>query len=187
MINELPARSSNLTEQQQREATAAVYGASMSPNTTELTYEERIRMRRMLDALDQKEGSALKEFDLNKPPVPPYVYREYPFILYHHQSKQAKAAHNHEQRQKMLAEGWSENPIAIETPAVELTVSERMQAEELDRQLKMPREQLEAEQSAEHMAAMRARIAELEAQVGVNVTTEPAETETEKSQRKRSK
>ena len=107
----------------------------MSPKTTELTYEERVRMRRHLDELDAKEAGGHKEFDLNKPLTPPYVYREYPFLMYHHATRKTRPAHNAEQRQRMLAEGWSEDPVMIESPEVELTVTERMQAEELDRAL----------------------------------------------------
>jgi head-tail adaptor len=66
-----------------------------------------------------------------------------------------------------------------------------MQAEEIDRQLKMPNEQLEAERSAEHMAKMRAEIAELRARAEGDQQREfisaGAETEPRKSQTKRSK
>ena len=162
----------------------------MSPNA-ELTYEERVRMRRHLEDLDGKEAAGHKEFDLNKPPVPPYVYREYPFLMYHHASKQTRPAHNHEQRQKMLAEGWSQDPVRIETAEVELTSGERMQAEEIDRQLKMPKEQLEVEQSAEYMAKMRSEIAELKARLaqneGVETKDEPEIETVRKSLGKRSK
>ena len=205
-INEIPAAGSNLTEKQQREAMAAVYdlaGASMHPNTQnelmdeerELTYVERVRMRQHLDNLDQKQAGGLKEFDLNKPPVPPYAYREYPFLMYNHRTKQTRAALNHEQRQKMLAGQWpqypgqwSEEPARAEIPEVELTVSERLQAEEIDRRLKMPKEQLETELSAQHMAEMRTKIAELEARLAhEDLNKEPEMATTEISNRKRSK
>jgi hypothetical protein len=195
-INEIPTHQSNLTELEQREALAAAYGlpgAPMSPNNThtEFTYEERVKMRRHLDELDAKEAGGQKEFDLNKPPVPRYVYREYPFLMYHHATRQTRPAQNFEQREKMLAEGWSADPVPIETPAIELTIEEQMQAEEIDRQLKMPKDQLEAERSAEHMAKMRAEIAELRARAEGDQQREfisaGAETEPRKSQTKRSK
>jgi hypothetical protein len=134
---------SNLTEKEQREAMQAVYGlaerGNMSP-ITELTYEERVKMRRMLDQLDQKEASgAMKEFDLNKPPVPPYVYREYPFLLYNHSTMKARPAHNHEERQRMLAEGWSEDPFPSEPTEVPLTVEEHAEADEINRKLEKKR------------------------------------------------
>jgi hypothetical protein len=166
-INEIPAKLSGLTEQQEKEAIAAVYGAArMHPNTmTELTYEERVKMRRMLDELDQKQAGGMKEFDLNKPPVPAYAYQEYPFLLYNHQTKQSRPAMNPQQRQQMLAAGWSENPVPTESPEVELTPIERQIAEEIDRRLRMPKEEFEA-----------------------LAQQEPAESETpDKSNRKRSK
>jgi hypothetical protein len=195
MINEVPAYPVHLTEKQEHEALAAAYGAPMSP---EMTYEERVRMRRILDDLDRKEAGGSKEFDLNKPPVPPYVYREYPFLMYNHGKvagpdawKMVKPALNHEQREKMRSEGWSEEPRPIEIPGVELTASERLQADEIDRRLRMPRERLEAEQSAEYMASMRAQIEELEAklavQSGEEPKAEPSELETIQQSRKRSK
>jgi hypothetical protein len=149
----------------------------------------------MLDDLDQKQAGGMKEFDLNKPPVPPYVYREYPFLMYHHPTRRAAPALNHEQRQKMLSEGWSEEPAAADIPEVALTVSERMQADELDRRLKMPKEQFEAEQSAEYLAGMRAEIADLRARLREQEPprepeeaasqSEPAESETVQPSRRR--
>ena len=200
-INEFPATPASLTEKQEREAMAAVYGlqgAPMHPNTqTELSYEERVKMRRMLDELDQKQAGGLKEFDLNKPPVPPYAYSEYPFLLYNHQTKQTRAAMNPQQRQQMIASGWSEDPVPVENPEVALTATELMQADEIDRRLKMSKDQLEAEQSAGHMAAMRAEIEELRSllrqqqdvhahDAGLNGEITELET-AEKSARKRSK
>src|SRR5262245_21246077 len=108
-INEFHAHYSNLTPQQEREATAAIYGldarSAMSP--TDFSYEERVRLRQLLDTLDQKDAAGRKEFDLAKPPVPPYVYREYPFILYNHQTRKSQPAHNYEEKEQMLANGWS--------------------------------------------------------------------------------
>lgn len=195
-INESPARHSDLTDEQQREALAAAYslsGAPMSPNAnTDFTYEERVKMRRHLDEMDAKEAAGRKEFDLNKPPVPPYVYREYPFLMYNHATRRTRAAHSHAEKQKMLGEGWSEDPIPAEVPEVALTAAERMQAEEIDRQLKMPREQLEIERSAEHMARMRAENEELrarlaQAEAGDRNDAETAEMSEKKANAKRSK
>ena len=100
---------SNLTEEQQREAQKAIYGlagrvpTTMSPEN--LTYEDRVRMRRILDQLDQKEQTGMKEFDLNKPPQAPYAYREFPYLLYDHANARTRAARNHEERELMLSQG----------------------------------------------------------------------------------
>jgi len=131
---------SNLTEKEQREAVRALYGLAgehmHNPNPTDLTYEERVMLRRLLDDADQKDAAnAMREFDLNKPPVPPYVYREYPRLLYNHQTKQNKRAHTYEQQQSMLAEGWSEQPLAPQILEVELTAQEQEEAEAIDKQL----------------------------------------------------
>jgi hypothetical protein len=136
-MNESLGRPSNLTQKQQREALEAIYGLTMTP-TPELTYEERIKMRRYLDQLDQKESGSMKTFDLNKPPQDPYVYREYPILLYKHATGENKPAYDYEQRQRMLADGWSENPKREAAPAVvdDLTEDERREAEAMDKQLK---------------------------------------------------
>jgi hypothetical protein len=128
----------NLTEKQQREAERAIYGLAerepMSPET--LSYEDRVRMRRLLDQMDQKEAAgAMRDFDLNKPPAQPYVYREFPFLLYHHADGKTKPALNPEMREKMLAEGWSEAPFPAELPEIPLTAAEHAEAEKIESQL----------------------------------------------------
>jgi hypothetical protein len=139
-LNESSGLISSLTEKEQKEAMAAVYGLGdlMSPDT--LTYEDRVRMRRLLDQMDQKDTvGSTKEFDLNKPPAPPYVYREFPFLLYNHTSRQAKPAKNQEERERMLAAGWSEDPFPSEVPEVLLTSDELAEAEEVNQKLKKRR------------------------------------------------
>jgi hypothetical protein len=133
-------RPSNLTQQQQQEAMEAIYGlgerGTMTPNT-ELTYEERIKLRRMLDGLDQKEAGGHKEFDLNKPPASPYTYREYPRLMFRHDTGAYRPAHNHEERLQMEDAGWSADPVApAPPPEVELTAEEMAEVNVVDRQLK---------------------------------------------------
>lgn len=129
---------SNLTEKQQREAERAIYGLAeergpMSPET--LTYEDRVRMRRVLDQLDQKEqAGAMKDFDLNKPPTT-YTFREYPFLMYNHDAKATKPARNPEERERMTAEGWSEDPFPTEHPEIPLTAAEHAEAEAIEAKL----------------------------------------------------
>ena len=101
-----------------------------------LTYEERVKMRQYLDQMDQKEASsAMKDFDLNKPPVPAYHYREFPFLMYDHQSQRTRPARNHEEREQLLAQGWSEDPFATEQPEIPLTAAEHAEAAEIDNKL----------------------------------------------------
>ena len=86
-------------------------------NQADFSYEDRVRMRRWLDSEDQKQAGGMKEFDLAKPPVPAYQYREYPFLMYHHASGVAKPARNYEERHIMLAQGWSESAAREEAHA----------------------------------------------------------------------
>lgn len=112
----------------------------MTP-TPDLTYEQRVALRQALDILDQKDAAhSRREFDLAKPPVPPYVYREFPFLLYNHQTKESKPAHNYEEKQQMLADGWSVDPFPAEPPpGPPLTAEERTAIEEIDRKLEKRR------------------------------------------------
>lgn len=134
---------SNLTEKQQREAEKALYGLEseppiMSPET--ISYEERVKMRRYLDQMDAKDAAnSTKEFDLNNPRVPAYQYREFPFLMYHHQEKKAKPARNPEERERMLAEGWSVDPFPAEMPEIPLSAAEQAQVDEIDKELKKKR------------------------------------------------
>lgn len=138
-INEIPAHQSSLTEKEQKEALAALYGESkpMYPNPqTEWTYEERVKIRQMLDMADQKEAAnGMREFDLNKPPTPPYRHNEYPYLMYNHETGQSRAALNHLQREQLAAQGWSENPVPPEPVEVQLTARELEEAEAIDKQL----------------------------------------------------
>lgn len=135
------ARSSELTQKQQQEAVEAIYGLpgkpdTMHPPNDEPSYEERQKWRAYLDQLDRKEAT-VKEFDLNKPPVEPYVYREYPKMMFEHATGKTRIARNHEEREFLLTRGWSDQPIAIESPPVlvPMTVEEEMEIEEIDRKL----------------------------------------------------
>lgn len=78
-------------------------------NQVDFSYEDRIKLRRWLDDQDQKQAGGMKEFDLAKPPVPPYQYREYPYMMYDHSAGRAKPARNYEERQIMIGQGWSES------------------------------------------------------------------------------
>lgn len=134
---------SNLTEKQQREAQQAIYGLeerapAMTPDT--LTYEERVKMRRYLDQLDQKEAAGIKDFDLNKPPTAPYVYREFPRLMYHHDRREARPAANQMEKDRMLAEGWAIEPFPSEPPPeIPLTAAEHAEADFINSKLEKRR------------------------------------------------
>lgn len=135
-LNEAGYRDSNLTERQQHEAMESIYGLGETMTPTDLSYEDRVRMRRMLDELDQKETvGATKDFDLNKPPTAKYVFQEFPFLMYHHQSKRCKAARNHVEREEMERGGWSVDPFPAEGAELPLTAEEHAEVEEVQRKL----------------------------------------------------
>lgn len=124
-----------MNSKEEHEALQAIYGQTPMPvEDDNLTYEDRVRMRRMLDNLDAKEAGGQKEFDLNKPPTPPYRYREYPFLMYH-PSQKPRPARSHEERLSMVAQGWSEDPEPAPAPEPVMTYADRLEAEEMDRRL----------------------------------------------------
>ena len=101
---------SNLTKEQKRAAEAAVYGQSvpsMPPNA--LTHEEIERMRTLVAQQDAQ--GAVKEFDLNNPATPPYVFQPFPTTVYHHATKRNKIVADQEALDAALAEGWKHAPI----------------------------------------------------------------------------
>lgn len=128
---------SNLTEQQQREAEQALYGLDKGPTMSpEPTHEEYERMRQILAQHDAKTAqNSMKEFDLNKPPSKPYIYQEFPFLMYHHQTKKTRPARNNGEREQMLVEGWSMDPFPAEGVEIPLTAAEHAEADEIDARL----------------------------------------------------
>lgn len=139
-LNESAGLLTNLTDKEQKEAMRTIYGLGdpMSPET--LTYEDRVRMRRLLDQMDQKDAvGSTKEFDLNKPPTKPYVYSEFPFLMYHHGTRQTRPAKNSEERERMLDAGWSEEPFPSEAAEIPLTAEEHAEADQINRKLEKKR------------------------------------------------
>lgn len=131
---------SNLTQKQQREAMESLYGLTEERTTMapEMTYEERERLRQILAQHDAKDAAqANSTFDLNKPPQAKYVYREFPFVMYNHATGKAKAARDHVERERLIAEGWSSDPIAPEAPPeIPLTAAEQAEADTINTQLR---------------------------------------------------
>jgi hypothetical protein len=134
----------SLTEKQQHEAMAAIYnppGQSMHPNPqNEWTYEERVRIRQLLDMADQKDVSnSMGVFDLNKPPTAPYVYREYPRLMYHHDTRANRRARDYDEEQQLIVQGWTRDPVPPEVVEVELTALEQEEAEKINAKLEKKR------------------------------------------------
>jgi len=127
---------SNLTKEQQRAAEAAIYGQSvptMPPNA--LTQEEIERMRTLVAQNDAQ--GAIKEFDLNNPVTPPYVYQPFPTTVYHHATKRNKIVPDQEALDKALAEGWAHTPVESDPPPeIELDPEAKEEASAVDAHLK---------------------------------------------------
>jgi hypothetical protein len=133
---------SSLTEDQQREAMKAIYGLERQPMTPDpLRSDEIERMRQIIAQHDAKTAqNSMKEFDLNKPPVAPYVYQEFPFLMYHHETRRTKPAINNEMRERMQDEGWSVAPFPSDPPPeIPLTAAEHAEADEINNKLKKRR------------------------------------------------
>jgi hypothetical protein len=140
-LNEAFSPYSSLNQQQQHEAMEAIYGLKKEqPMTPQLTHDEFERMRQILAQHDAETvQKSMKEFDLNNPPVERYVFREYPFLMYNHQTGKTQPAVNHEVRQRMLAEGWTEEPFTAEPQEIPLTAAEEAEAEQINSKLKKRR------------------------------------------------
>jgi hypothetical protein len=130
---------SNLTKEQKRAAEAAIFGQpvpNMSPMT--LTPEEIERMRTLVAQHDSQ--GAVKEFDLNNPPTPPYVYQPFPTTVYHHATKRTKVVTDQDALDKAEAEGWKHEPIPSEPPPeIELDAATKEEVAAADKEAKKPR------------------------------------------------
>lgn len=75
----------------------------------DLTFADRTRLRQMLDAEDLKQTGGMKSFDLNKPPTPPYQFREFPCMMFGENGATC-AAHNSYERDQLRRQGWTDAP-----------------------------------------------------------------------------
>jgi len=131
---------SNLTKEQQRAAESAVYGQSVPTMThNQLTPEEIERMRTLVAQHDSQ--GAVKEFDLNNPVTPPYVYQPFPTTVYHHATGRNKVVPDQEALDKALAEGWKHTPTAASDPPpeIELDDATKEEAAAVDKEAKKPK------------------------------------------------
>jgi hypothetical protein len=142
-INEASFQPTGLTPTQQRDATAAIYGFSSGLNldaNAPLSPEQAEWLRSLLARYDH-DHSHMQEFDLNKPPQPRYVYREFPRMLYHHERRTMETVGNQAQLDYYLANGWSKEPFSLEMQPAAPALSEADQREAafVDAELKRKR------------------------------------------------
>jgi hypothetical protein len=148
-INESTGRIySGLTPKEEHEAMREIYGLgdqrTMTP-VANAVYEARIQaLEAKIKELDPRQAApGMKEFDLAKPPVPQYQFREFPFIMYHHQTRTSRAANSHEERERMRDDGWSDQPFRAQGYEEPLTRAEIEEAAKFDRRAQMSSAHLE--------------------------------------------
>jgi hypothetical protein len=93
------------------------------PYTPPADVKELENLFAVFHALDV-EAQSLRWLDLNRPPVEAYVFQEYPRFMYN-TSGATQAARDLKERQKMLAQGWSETPFPAVAPSAETPLSDR--------------------------------------------------------------
>jgi hypothetical protein len=122
---------SGLTKQQKAEQEAAIYGLTPQHHM-QLSHDEIERMRQIVQQHDAQSGTSrngIREFDLNKPPQERYVYREFPKVLYHHDSRIHTTVHNKEQERIKLNDGFVTEPYLNEEPEIEVDLGAEDAAE----------------------------------------------------------
>ena len=125
---------SGLTKQQKAEQEAAIYGLTPQHQMSQLqlSHDEIERMRQIVAQHDSQSGgtkSGIREFDLNKPPQERYVFRPFPEVLYHHETRTHKTVHNRDQQLEALADGYVKEPYPNEEPETEVELSDEDAAE----------------------------------------------------------
>src|SRR5215472_18103758 len=125
---------SDITNEQRRFQQMAAYDLPReSPGN--YTHEQIEGMRRFVQSYDAQNAAIRQEFDLNKPPTPPYRYQEYPRMLY--RGAQTAIVQDDVELEIMLAENWSKDPPPPGTLELnlggELTPAMRAEAKGLDK------------------------------------------------------
>ncbi len=89
----------------------------------DLTPQDAERLRQILDAYQAKNPQRMQEFDLAKPPTPPYRHQEYPKVMYHHGTARHKQAKNAQEEAEAVAAGCSTKPVPVEEPEIQVELS----------------------------------------------------------------
>ena len=137
-------RRGGLTTQQKKDQLAVLYGLNpkdyhpMTP--AGLTIAEIEKMRALVNAADSANQGGNKEFDLAKPPTPPYRYTEYPRAMYDHvKGRPSRNVNSDEEREVAEEAGWSINAMAPveadEDPFAGLSAEDAAAAREADEKL----------------------------------------------------
>lgn len=125
-----------LTKEQIREAEAACRGVptiqSMFPQAN-LTPDQMEQLRAILNAHDASKSGPPKEFDLNKPPQEPYRFKEFPKLVYRHDTREHKAVPNAAEEKRALDAGWKTEAYFRQQDTVAGPSVEESEAEEIAR------------------------------------------------------
>lgn len=101
---------------------------------SQLSPQEIEGLRAMLAKHDEG-TSKVNEFDLNNPPQVPYVYREFPRVIYHHDARKTKVVQNAKELEAHLAQGWEKEPFPAEVEEPELDAASAKEAAGIDQRL----------------------------------------------------
>lgn len=127
---------STLTREQKEEAMRALYGLPREEEMSEFSAQEIEIMRQKVAAHDaQHRQIGVREFDLNRPPKEPYVYQEFPRMLYHHGEQKTKIVYSPEECEAYQAQGWSKDQCPVDFVEPELDAATAREAAVLDEQL----------------------------------------------------
>lgn len=85
---------------------------------------------------EQNQQFGLREFDLNNPPKVPYVFQEFPRVVYHHAKRKTQIAHHAADLAAALEAGWTKEPFPGEQHAEdELDLSDLAEVAKADAML----------------------------------------------------
>ena len=113
-----------ITDEQKRQQDAASYGLPhQAIDPSKFTHEQIEAFREVVFQRDAANAAMTREFDLNKPPTPPYRYQEFPRMLY--RGAKNTIVKNASERDKLLAQGWTIEPQqAVAAPSAPALDSE---------------------------------------------------------------
>ena len=133
----------NLTEEQKQIQQTAVYGLPQrqSIDVSGMSHEQIEALRGVLFQHDAQHAAMTREFDLNKPPTPPYRYQEFPRLVY--RDSKTALANNADELEELLARDWSITSPAVMEVNLGDELSPAMQAEvnAIDREARKPSQQ----------------------------------------------
>lgn len=126
-----------LNREQRAAAEAALLGVPLQTEQITLSHDEAERLRAILQQHDKQ--SMPRQFDLNAPPKPPYVFQEFPDTVYNHELRLSQIVYSAEERRGYLEGGWSRRPFPAEQVEVSLDPDEAAEVAKVDMVLQTKR------------------------------------------------